>query len=353
MRLLQGLRGISKLMLIILLLLAFIVGATLSYIWTMGYYASTEFQLPKKANITIEDVTFSAQDTTFFNVTILNPSYSPSPVEIQQIVVLTDDDFYTVEVTPSLPFTLETGSLQTFRGSWNWANYVGKPVKVVAYVADGSGANIQTEIPPYVNLTVEAYFNSSISIRHFNVTVRNAETSVMYVDITELTINGEKIENVTMNGVPASFPYSLNSSQSVMFTCLWNWAGYQGQRVAVAVRTLQGYLAEHSVVTPLPVELVVNAVFNSTIGTDRFNVALLSSMTSGGYVDISEIFLRVNGETVNVTEWTPYPVRVQPGSSVLLVCYLNWEEYKNMKATVTIHTLQGLQFSSEEITIPP
>jgi len=41
-------------MLIILLLLAFVVGATLSYVWTMGYYASSEFQLPEKTNITIE-----------------------------------------------------------------------------------------------------------------------------------------------------------------------------------------------------------------------------------------------------------------------------------------------------------
>ena len=355
MRLLQGLRGISKLIFIILLLLAFIVGATLSYIWTMGYYASPEFQLPEKANITIEDVAFSAKDTTFFNVTILNPSYSPSSVEIRHMVVLADDNIYTAEVSPSLPFTLKTGGFQTFRGLWNWANYTGQTIKVIAYVADGSGANVEVKTP-YVELTVEAYLNSSISIRRFNVTIQNAEASATYVNITELTVNGETIptENITLNGEPVSFPYSLNSSESVLFECLWDWTDYQGETVTVAVKTLQGYMAKHTVANPQPVELTITkVVFNSTINTDHFNVTLANSETSGAYVDISEISLQVNGEIVDITEWTAYPEqRVEPRYSILLVCTWNWQDYKGKTATVTVDTLQGFQVSSEEITIP-
>ena len=352
MRLLQGLRGISKLMLIILLLLAFIVGATLSYIWTMGYYASPEFQLPEKADITIEDVDFSAKDTTFFDVTILNPSYSPSSVEIRQIVVLTDDDIYTVEVSPALPFTLETGGFQTFRGLWNWANYTGQTIKVLAYVADGSGANVEVKTP-YVELIVEAYLNSSISIRHFNVTTQNAEASVTHVNITELTINGETVppENITVNGEPTSFPYFLNSSESVLFTCVWNWTDYQGKSVTVAVKTLQGYMAKHVVSAPQLVELTITeVVFNSTISTEHFNVTLISSETSGAYVDISKIFLKVNNETINITEWTAYPSRrLESNSSILLVCSWNWQDYEGTDKTVTIvvDTLQGFQVSHQ------
>jgi len=147
MRLVQSTHGISKLMFVIFLLVALIVGATLSYIWTMGYYASLEFQLPKSANITIEDVAFPPQNTTFFNITILCPSYSQSGVEVNQIVVLTNDGILHEVETQDLPYLLEVGSSQTFRGDWNWTNYTGETVKVIVYVTEGSGANIRSEIP--------------------------------------------------------------------------------------------------------------------------------------------------------------------------------------------------------------
>lgn len=244
MRLLQSTRGISKSMFVISLLVALIVGATLSYVWTMGYYASEEYQLPEKATLSIEAVEFSAQNPTFFDVVILNPSYSPSSVNIDQIVVLTEDGtrrLHDVEVSSR---SLEVGSSETFRELWNWANYTGQIMKVIVFVSEGSGPTAQVRLP-YVGLTVEAQFNSTISTQHFNVTVQNAETSATYVNITKLTINQETIpsQNITMNGELVSFPHFLNSSQSVMFTCAWNWTSYQGTSVAVAVETLQRYIA--------------------------------------------------------------------------------------------------------------
>lgn len=250
MRLILGLRGISKLILIIILLLSFIVGATFSYIWTMGYYAPYEFQLPKKVNITIEDVAFSAQDTTFFNVTILNPSFSKSEAEVNQIVALTNDGILHEVETQELPYSLAVGSSHKFRGIWNWANYTGQAIKVIAFITEGSGPNVQTKIPFYVKLTVEAYFNSSISIQNFNVTIQNAETSTTYVNITELTINGETIptENITVVSESTLFPHSLNINESILVTCAWNWTAYQGESVIIAVKTIQGYTARHTVV---------------------------------------------------------------------------------------------------------
>ncbi|MFQ6087061.1 MAG: hypothetical protein ACE5OV_03465, partial [Candidatus Bathyarchaeia archaeon] len=149
-----------------------------------------------------------------------------------------------IEVSPNLPFSLEVGDSETFRGLWNWANYTGQTIKVILFVAEGSGSTAQVRLP-YVGLIVEAHFDSSISLQHFNVTVRNDETSATYVNITKLTINRETIpsKSIKVNGKPVSFPYSLNSSQSVMFTCAWNWTNYQGKSVTVAVWTLQGYMA--------------------------------------------------------------------------------------------------------------
>lgn len=82
MRLIHDIKGISKLVLILLRLIDFVLGALLSYIWTMGGYAPPEFHLPSQANVTIEKVELDVQNARFFNVTALNPSYSPS-VEIK------------------------------------------------------------------------------------------------------------------------------------------------------------------------------------------------------------------------------------------------------------------------------
>jgi len=228
-------------MLIILLLVAFIVGATLSYVWTMGYYASEEYQIPRKATLIIESVEFSAQNTTFLDVAVLNPSYSPSSVGIDQIAVLTEDGvLHDVEVSPH---SLEVGSSETIRGLWNWASYTGQTIKLIVFVSDGSGATAEALLP-YVGLFVEAHFDSEISTQHFNVTVQNDETSATYVNITRLTINEKTIESVRMNNEFVSFPYFLNSSQSVMFTCNLDWTSYQGKSVTVTVWTLQGYIAK-------------------------------------------------------------------------------------------------------------
>ncbi|MGD8506458.1 MAG: hypothetical protein PVF15_07330 [Candidatus Bathyarchaeota archaeon] len=246
MHLFHSVRGISKLIFLISLLIALIVGATLSYVWTMGFYASEEYQLPENPALSIElPVDFSAQNATFFEIVILNPSYSSSSADIDQILVLTEDGaLHNVEVSPSLPLSLEVGGSETFRGIWNWANFTGQTAKVIVFVTGGSGPTAEATLP-YVGLTVEAHFNSAISTQQFNLSVQNAETSATHVDITKLTINSETItsQNTTINGDPVSFPYFLNSSQSVTFTVAWNWTSYQGQSVTVAAETSQGYIA--------------------------------------------------------------------------------------------------------------
>lgn len=235
--------GISKILFVIGLSVALIVGAVVSYLWTMGYYASEQYRLPTEPSLSIETINFPAQNTSFFEVELLNPSYSPRKVKIERLVVLTEDDvLHDIEVTPNLPFPLEVGDSQTFRGLWNWANYTGSIVKVIVFVSDGSGSAVETSLPN-VRLTVKARFNATVSLQHFNVTVQNAEQSATYVDITKITINQTAIQNITINGEPVSFPHFLNRTQSVTFTCALNWTNYQGKTVAITVETLQGYTA--------------------------------------------------------------------------------------------------------------
>jgi len=149
MRLIHDVKGVSKLIFILLLLVSFIVGALSSYIWTMGYYAPLEFHLPSQANVTIESVEFSADNTALFDFTLLNPSYSPSNVTVERIIVSTNDGlFYNVTDTlPALPSVLAPGNSQIFSAAWNWGNYTGQTVNVIVIVADGSGATFRARTP--------------------------------------------------------------------------------------------------------------------------------------------------------------------------------------------------------------
>jgi hypothetical protein len=347
-------------MFIISLLIALIVGATLSYVWTMGYYASPEFRLPEKGNITIENVVFPPQNTTVFNVTVLNPSYSQSNMEISQIVVLTNDGILHEIRVQGLPYLLEVGRSRTFSGFWNWAGYIGQTAKVFVFVTEGSGANALTEVPPYAKLTMDAYFNSSVSVRLFNVTVQNVKTSAeyaTYVDITELAVNGETIENVTVGGESVSFPYFLNSSESVVFTCAWDWTNKQGESVTIAVYTSQGYMARISPTLPEPVILEITDVLFDPSNTSVLSVNIQNNETSPSFVSINKMSITMENETTveisNVSPLLTPPFVLRPNSSETFILFWNWTYYRNQTVQVTAHTLQGFTVQSAPELTPP
>ena len=138
-------RAISRLSLILLLLIATITGAFLSYMGVMSYY----YLIPEETSINITEVAFSAQNTTAFDVTLLNPSYSPSDATISRIAVITSDNIvYIINMTqPSLPHKINPGKKETFTCLWNWSGHVGKKIKVVVFIDEGSGATFQKETP--------------------------------------------------------------------------------------------------------------------------------------------------------------------------------------------------------------
>lgn len=138
-------RAISRLSLILLLLIATITGAFLSYMGVMSYY----YLVPEETSITITEVAFSAQNTTAFNVILLNPSYSPSDATVSGIAVITSNNIvYVINITqPSLPHKIEPGKIGNFTCLWDWSGYAKEKIKVVAFVEEGSGATFQKETP--------------------------------------------------------------------------------------------------------------------------------------------------------------------------------------------------------------
>ena len=251
MRLIRNAIGISKLILILLLLISAVVGAVLTYMWTEGYYQSIGFRILETATVTITNVAFDSQNPTFFNVSILNPFISPSSVTVTQIMVSTEDAVLhdVTAVTPPLPAKLSISNSKTFKCIWNWTDYTGEDIKVHVVVADGAGSNLEKTIP-LVRLTItDVVFDSAISLNHFNVTVQNSASSVIDVDVTGIIVNVNETTQ-EINVTNPELPYTLTKDSTVTFVCSWNWTSYQGMTAEVTVHTQQQF--ETSTSTEIP-----------------------------------------------------------------------------------------------------
>jgi len=359
MQLTHDVTGISKIILVLLLLISFILGAVLSYVYTMGYYAPSEFRTPEKSSITIQSVEFSKQDTHFFDVTVLNPSYSPSDVNITRIEARTTDDnkvHVTTDTVPPIPFLLQKGHSETFRTTWNWANYTGirlpytdRPVEIRVFLTDGRGEILELKRPLTRLIMTEFGFNQSVSVNHFNVTVQNLESSETHVNITTFVIKGNQ---VTADKVTPRLPYTLNPGDTpVKFQCFYNWTGLMGQSATIGVDTHEGYIAQETVPLPKPVTLNVSqAVFNAMISTQLFNITVTNHANSSTYVNIDRITVTVDQQApVNITQWTAYPSSILgTNESVLIVCTgWGWNAYAGQPVKITVYTAQGFIISKE------
>ena len=84
MKIARNLNAISKLLLILLLLLAMIIGSIFSYLLVIGYYINLDIKVPENTTLSITDVSLNTETTETFDITILNPTYSPTEAKITE-----------------------------------------------------------------------------------------------------------------------------------------------------------------------------------------------------------------------------------------------------------------------------
>jgi len=361
MRLAQNVKGISKLILLLLFVMVFIIGATISYVWTMGFYVSSEFNNSKHTNVTIENVQFFPGNTSYFNVTVLNQSFSPSNATIEQIKVETADGELHTASTPSLPFQLAKGSSQTFKSFWNWANYTGQTLIINAFVSEGDGSNRRVVTPSIKFNITSVKFDPSVSVNYFNITVQNTG-SPTFVNITKILVNGKE---VTTSPTLFLKPFTLTNASDaapVTFMLFRNWIDLQDSQVTVTIQTLQGYQIYKTVKAPPPVVLSITGVnFDATISTNHFNITVLNDANSPTDVEISEVEVSVEDKVFSFGNWSAFSwpglistIKLERGKTTLIVIPWIWSSYQGQGkvATITVHTVQGFRATYENKAIP-
>ena len=354
MKFTRNIKAISKLLLILLLLMATIIGAILSYLWVMGYFITLERVIPEKTTVSIENVTFNSQDTSYFFVTLLNPSYSPTEANVTEIVASTGKDIHNVtEVHPLLPYRLLKGEEETFKCVWNWANYTGETVKIIVFIADGSGSAYEVETSP-VELMITAVIFTPVDTTHFNVTLYNSADSPIDLNFTRVTVTMENGTTLEITGIVPSLPHLLSPNSYTAFKCAWDWSNYRGKNATIAVYTSQGYMAYRLGRTSEPVMLTIPSVLFDPTNTTYFNVTVMNSEYSLAQANITLITVTLqNGTSLEVTVEPPpsLPYSLPPDDTVTFRCSWDWTTRHGENVIITVETLKGYK-ASYPSTIP-
>lgn len=361
----KNVKGLSKLSLLILLFASALLGAVLSYLWTEAYYIETGRKVPEDViTVTVTNVTFPIDNSIYFNVTVLNPSFSKADAYITGIALITTingieavNSIQPDDIFPSIPYLLSKGEAETFKCNRAWGDLAGDNINVAIFLESESGAIFSYTISKVALEFVRTEFDVATTVKRFNVTVRNSVDSLIPLNVSEIFFDTSKIpaQNVTIVDENAFIPYQLLPGENKTFTLFWNlWeTGALGSSHNITANTLQGYSAVYKTqVLPPEILLDVAETIFAVPHTDVFNVTVANPLVPGAYpVDISKVTVAIGSQIFDNIAITPgTELVIPPGNIRTIQCLWSWEAFKGQNATITVHTSQGFR-ASEDIQI--
>jgi hypothetical protein len=342
-------KALSTLITVLLILIFTIIGAFISYMWVMASF----YNMPEtSAFLVIENATFSANNFTYFNLTVLNPSNSVLDANITafRLTIENTNQTYTIDTaTPELPFVLSKGTRQDFTCTTNWSNFAGETVEIEP-VADNVSTTLFPSTTPKAKLVIYGFDNSQ-RIEHFNLTVENSPESEMNLTISALMIEGSSTYTTPL------FPVVLVPGQLQTFICRFNWATMIGQNITMTIDTKEGFEQTYETSQIGVAYIYISDVKFDYSDTSYFNVTLTSLPESTISATLDSLNLTLPDNTTITVDTIPtlklVPVPVPANQSLTLKCLWNWTDYRNQTFTVNVYTTVGFEISSLTPTTPP
>jgi hypothetical protein len=347
-------KAISKILLILLLLLATVIGSIFSYLLLAGYYINLDIRVPENTTLSVISAKIDPQNTETFNITILNPTYSPTTATITEISIATRDNILhePTNTNPQLPHTLNKGQDQTFICTWNWEEYAGQTIKIIALVENGSGAAYEIQIE-FSNLILSGTVFATADSQHFNMTVTNHDNSVIDLDITGIAVIMDDETTFEVTEIAPALPQHLPPGTSQDFRCAWDWTTYRGRNATITVTTEQGYTAQLVETTPKPVQLSIQDTDFDTSNMTTFSFTVKNSensITSANLTTVEVLF--PDQTTIEVPAESPtLPYQLPIGESVTIKALWDWSESRGTTVAIEIKTPEDY-FSVLQLTIP-
>jgi hypothetical protein len=352
-------KALSSLSLVILLLIAAIIGGVISYLWVTGYYVSLKEKIPEQGLVAITNLSFNPENATAFNVTLLNPSYSPSKGVGVSAIGYEGENENTLHLvqscTPTLaPFNLTRGTSQTFTCIGNLTSYVNQTLAVSVFVVNGSGSTYFMKIP-YTQLLIRKIdFNPTIGVENFTITLQNSPLSAATLNITKIGIDyfTEGAINTTVHPITPTLPQTLAPNKTVTLT-IQGWSQYAaaGGSHQISVLTQEGYITTNYTQVPRLAFSIQQVNFNQT-DTKHFTIAVNNKVSTNTPLNVSEIQVTMdNGTVANATPTLNSSTNgVLGNSTATFNASWNWTHYRDRSVLVTVRMLQGLNASSQQIT---
>lgn len=352
-------KAVSTLTLIMLMLCAAVLGGILSYMFVIAnFYLEPE----NTVDLVITEVYFPVDHADYFEVTIMNPSHSPSGANITEIYFTVDGEEALHNVTETdlgeLPIFLERGTSETIRCFENWGQFAGKTIKVHVSAMDVSGA-VRSAKTEYVKFDMDANFDATISCKRFNLVIRNYPQSKINLTLTKVSVNRETQENIVLlpDYENVTFPMSLPWSESFSFQCLYDWENLVDP--LVRVETLEGYYVEKKANATASVLLLITDVDFDETNSTKMSITVLNSAQSTTQVDITNIALAYDNKTEFIDGSLADPHLPYSGlkinETVTFNCIWDWSDqsYRDIDITVTVYTKQEFVSQSKIVRTQP
>ncbi|PVX24158.1 MAG: hypothetical protein CW716_10660 [Candidatus Bathyarchaeum sp.] len=342
---LKNVKAISKILVILLLLLALIIGSIFSYLILAGYYLNLGIEVPEKTTISVIDAGLDTQNTGEFNITLLNPTYSPTEATIKEIWVATADNtvHQVTDTDPELPYTLNKGEEKTYNCDWDWGSYTSQTLKIIVLVEDGSGAVYEVETAAVGLEITSTVFNPEYS-EHFNVSIRNAAGSASALNVTKITVTMENGTEFQVHQITPSIPKLLEIGTTTTFMCEWNWTEYRGMNVTVNAFTSEGYAFHREATTPKKAQLSITDPVFATANMTYFNITVFNSEYSidvANLTTVEVIFSNYTSLEVSVEAPPALPYTIPIGESVTLKCLWDWSNARQETIGIYVKTSEG------------
>lgn len=351
MRAIKEMKAISIIIWILLILCFTIVGGLISYIWVMSNY----YNMPQDTTLlVVENVDFSPENFTYFNMTVLNPSNSVTDVNVTAIIlrVETRNETYSVEKTePAIPFVINRGTRQSFKCLKNWSNFTGELIRVEPIAAQPATISYPV-VAPGGKLNLTPIFDPTESVEYFNLTIENSAA----IYSMNFTISEISVFSLNLTRTTPSLPYLLEPNQRQTFQCPLNWdrAKYN---VTIFVKTTEGYEAVYETETLRTASLYVSDITFDYQDTSSFNVTITNSedATAEAYMNKINLTLQ-DGTPIQINRIFPpltfFPI-VPTNESRTFTCYWDWTQHRDENITVSAYTKQSFSVLNMTIKTPP
>ena len=358
MRINANIKGLSTLAVILIVLISAIIGGIISYAFTIAYYT----KIPEETTIAITGVYLDKENVRSFNVSVLNPSYSPTSATISRIAVSLKGEaqlYDVVETEPSIGsglaisrgVSLNITCLKIRKDNTNItfgefvSNFAGKTILVHVFAEGSPAANMEATLP-LVELGVAAEFNSRISFKKFNITLTNSPQSEVNLTITSLVPGVITVEEVHPDF--RANPVVLPRNESICFHFNGSWHGYT--QVRLDIYTEQGYVFRKDVEMK-PVHAAIQTVSFNENRTDQFNVTVYNFAESANSVNVKNIVCTLESGT-NLT-FDCGSVEIQPNRTRVFTFSWNWQEYRGKNVTIVAYFTQDFETLEYRALTPP